>query len=230
MRRRWRSAGRGRRERRRGSCDRLVDERRGCQLAERLADRATRRWRSEFPYHWDADDLVSRRQLLRFTVFTSGALFVSTTILAALGLIQRPEAVQQKAVAKASDVPEGSGRLLHLSQSRRPGDAAASARRRVRRLQPEMHPPLLRRLLPARAGPPLLPVPRRRVQPPRPATRGWPASPPAAPDRPPARWRHDLRRGTGSHERQAANLAEPRSGSRSTTRGPTILPRQARGR
>lgn len=67
-----------------------------------------RRWRAEFPYHWDADDLVSRRQLLRFTVFTSGALFLSTTILAALGLIQRPEVTQPKVVARASDVPEGS--------------------------------------------------------------------------------------------------------------------------
>jgi len=33
------------------------------------------RWRSEFPYQWDADDLVSRRELLHFAVLTSGALF-----------------------------------------------------------------------------------------------------------------------------------------------------------
>ncbi len=74
----------------------------------RLSERGIRRWRAEFPYHWDADDLVSRRQLLRFTVFTSGALFLSTTILAALGLIERPTAYQPKAVAKVGDVPEGS--------------------------------------------------------------------------------------------------------------------------
>ncbi len=73
-----------------------------------IASRVIRRWRAEFPYHWDADDLVSRRQLLRFTVFTSGALFLSTTILAALGLVQRPETFARKAVARVSDVPVGS--------------------------------------------------------------------------------------------------------------------------
>ena len=26
------------------------------------------RWRSTFPYHWDADDLISRRELLRLAV------------------------------------------------------------------------------------------------------------------------------------------------------------------
>ena len=30
------------------------------------------RWRATFPYHWDADDLVSRRELLRFAVLASG--------------------------------------------------------------------------------------------------------------------------------------------------------------
>jgi nitrite reductase/ring-hydroxylating ferredoxin subunit len=43
------------------------------------------RWRAEFPYHWDADELVYRRQLLRFAAYTSGALFFSTALLALLG-------------------------------------------------------------------------------------------------------------------------------------------------
>jgi len=33
---------------------------------------ASGRWRAEFPYHWDADDFVSRRELLRLAVMTSG--------------------------------------------------------------------------------------------------------------------------------------------------------------
>ena len=45
-----------------------------------------KRWRAEFPYHWDADDLVSRRELLQLAVYTSGALFGCTAILALLGL------------------------------------------------------------------------------------------------------------------------------------------------
>ncbi|HEU5347516.1 MAG TPA: hypothetical protein VFU63_02770, partial [Ktedonobacterales bacterium] len=32
-------------------------------------------WREEFPYHWRADDLVTRRDTLRFLVAGSGALF-----------------------------------------------------------------------------------------------------------------------------------------------------------
>ena len=63
--------------------------------------------RSEFPYHWDVDDMVSRRELLRFAVFTSGALFVATGILAVLGLTRRPTPTPVLPVTRASRVPEG---------------------------------------------------------------------------------------------------------------------------
>jgi nitrite reductase/ring-hydroxylating ferredoxin subunit len=43
------------------------------------------RWQSEFPYDWEADAAVSRRQLLRLAVLTSGALFAGTLVLAVLG-------------------------------------------------------------------------------------------------------------------------------------------------
>jgi len=65
------------------------------------------RWRSEFPYHWDADDLVSRRELLFFAVYTSGALFVSTLLLAVLGLLQRPRRHAPKLIARVGDLQEG---------------------------------------------------------------------------------------------------------------------------
>ncbi len=65
------------------------------------------RWRAEFPYHWDADDLVSRRQLLRFAVYTSGALFSTTALLAVLGLVRSPEVVRVQPIARVQDVPEG---------------------------------------------------------------------------------------------------------------------------
>lgn len=47
-------------------------------------DRAGR-WQAEFPFGWDADDLVNRRQLLRWSVGVAGALFGMTGILAGLG-------------------------------------------------------------------------------------------------------------------------------------------------
>ncbi len=66
-----------------------------------------KRWRAEFPYHWDADDLVSRRELLQFAVYTSGALFLGTTVIAALGLLRKPAVVEPRPIVRASEVAEG---------------------------------------------------------------------------------------------------------------------------
>jgi nitrite reductase/ring-hydroxylating ferredoxin subunit len=87
-------------------------------------------WRSEFPYHWDADDLVSRRQLLHLAVWTSGALFGSTVVIALLGLLRRGRATPPQPVARAGELPEGAvvyfrypdaddqAMLLHLPEGR----------------------------------------------------------------------------------------------------------------
>jgi nitrite reductase/ring-hydroxylating ferredoxin subunit len=42
-------------------------------------------WREEFPYDWERDAAVSRRELLRMAVAASGALFAGTVALAFLG-------------------------------------------------------------------------------------------------------------------------------------------------
>ncbi len=68
----------------------------------------TGRWRSAFPYHWDADDLVSRRELLRLAVLTSGALFAGTAVLAVLGWLDNRRRGTPKPIVQASAVPEGS--------------------------------------------------------------------------------------------------------------------------
>jgi nitrite reductase/ring-hydroxylating ferredoxin subunit len=73
---------------------------------ERRAE--VRRWRAEFPYHWDADDLVSRRELLHFAVFASGALFASTAVLAGLGAVKSLAGSEVLPIARVSDVPENS--------------------------------------------------------------------------------------------------------------------------
>ncbi|HEX9038161.1 MAG TPA: ubiquinol-cytochrome c reductase iron-sulfur subunit [Ktedonobacterales bacterium] len=44
-------------------------------------------WRGEFPYRWREDDLVTRRDTLRFLVAGAGALFVATAALDAVGHI-----------------------------------------------------------------------------------------------------------------------------------------------
>jgi len=42
-------------------------------------------WRLEFPYPWDEDEVVTRRDTLRFLLGTAGALFVATGALAIVG-------------------------------------------------------------------------------------------------------------------------------------------------
>jgi Rieske Fe-S protein len=71
------------------------------------ANALRKRWRAEFPYHWDADDLVSRRELLQFAVYASGALFASTAVLAALGAVRGLRRGVPQQVARTSEVAEG---------------------------------------------------------------------------------------------------------------------------
>ncbi len=66
------------------------------------------RWRAEFPYHWDADDIVSRRELLRFTVMASGALFAATAGIVALNFLKPLITVHRQAIAQTTDIPPGS--------------------------------------------------------------------------------------------------------------------------
>ncbi len=64
-------------------------------------------WRQQFPYHWDADELMSRRELLRFTVYASGSIFAVTTLFAVLGVLKRQPEARRLAIARADEVPAG---------------------------------------------------------------------------------------------------------------------------
>ena len=92
---------------------------------EGSASRQVKRWQAEFPYHWDADDLVSRRQLLQFAVYTSGTLFAGTALLALLGLLQRPERTEAREVARVSDLREGQAHYFNYPE---PDDEAVLLR------------------------------------------------------------------------------------------------------
>lgn len=67
-------------------------------------------WRAEFPYRVDADDIVSRREFLRFTILTSGALFLGTVALALLAPFRRGAAPAAKAIARMDELPVGASR------------------------------------------------------------------------------------------------------------------------
>ncbi|MFN8634566.1 MAG: Rieske 2Fe-2S domain-containing protein [Chloroflexota bacterium] len=74
------------------------------------------RWRTTFPYHWDADDLVSRRELLRLAVLASGALFAGTAVLAALGWLDNRRRGTPKPIVQASQVPEGAAHYFNYPE------------------------------------------------------------------------------------------------------------------
>lgn len=80
------------------------NERRRASLSNR--SRMTR-WRAEFPYEWDADDLVSRRQLLRWSVGVAGALFAMTSLLAGLGFARAQRRGERREVIGVDDVAVG---------------------------------------------------------------------------------------------------------------------------
>ena len=72
-----------------------------------------KRWRDEFPYHWDADELVSRRELLQLAVYASGALFVGTAVLAVLGWARQARRTPVLPIARAAEIPEGEAVYFH---------------------------------------------------------------------------------------------------------------------
>ena len=70
------------------------------------------RWQVEFPYRWDQDDAVTRRQLLRFAVYTSGALFAGTAGIALLSRVRREGPATRVAIAREDELREGEARYF----------------------------------------------------------------------------------------------------------------------
>ena len=75
------------------------------------------RWRAEFPYGWNADDLISRRHLLRWAVMASGALFAATGVLAGLGFTREKVRGKEQPIARASDIPAGQAHYFQYPAS-----------------------------------------------------------------------------------------------------------------
>jgi Rieske Fe-S protein len=70
-------------------------------------------WESEFPYHWDADELASRRALLQFAVYASGTLFLGTAFLAVLHRLIRAPKNSPQQIARVAEVPQGEAFYFH---------------------------------------------------------------------------------------------------------------------
>jgi len=74
-------------------------------------------WRQEFPYHWSADDLVTRRDTLRFLVAGSGALFVANAALAIAGSLRQPATGPRVQVARVGELAENEWRVFTYPDS-----------------------------------------------------------------------------------------------------------------
>jgi Rieske Fe-S protein len=89
--------------------------RRASASARRLRHAAQgQQWREEFPYHWRADDLVTRRDTLRFLVAGSGALFIATTALAAVGSLRSTSDVHVVAVVREGELEENESLVFNF--------------------------------------------------------------------------------------------------------------------
>ena len=89
------------------------------------------RWRRDFPIDWAEDDYVSRRDLVKYVVLTSGAFAVGQLWLVYKKLFDgRREPTPAQAVATVSELPDGRTRLDFVNP--RPDEIAVliTARRR----------------------------------------------------------------------------------------------------
>lgn len=70
-----------------------------------LRRRIRQQWQEEFPYHWSADDLITRRDTLRFLVAGSGALFLASAAVALAGALNSPTVRRLVPIAQLGEIP-----------------------------------------------------------------------------------------------------------------------------
>lgn len=73
---------------------------------------AREEWREEFPYPWDEDEVVTRRDTLRFLLGGAGALFLATGALAIIGHLPAGSGVKAVPVAKVGELAENEWRVF----------------------------------------------------------------------------------------------------------------------
>lgn len=70
-------------------------------------------WRAEFPYEWREDDLVTRRDTLRFLVAGTGALFLATGALAVAGSVRSSVANRYVPIARVDELAPGEAQAFN---------------------------------------------------------------------------------------------------------------------
>jgi Rieske Fe-S protein len=69
-------------------------------------------WREEFPYPWEEDGIVTRRDTLRFLLAGSGALFLATGVLAIVGHLPAGPNVQAVPIARDGELAENAWKVF----------------------------------------------------------------------------------------------------------------------
>ena len=71
-------------------------------------------WRKEFPYPWNEDEVVTRRDTLRFLLAGSGALFLATGVLTIVGHLPSGEQVKAVPVARVGELTENAWKVFEF--------------------------------------------------------------------------------------------------------------------
>lgn len=76
------------------------------------------RWRNDFPVDWGDDDYVSRRELVKFVVLTSGAFAVGQLWILARALFRRGRpAPEARLVARLDELPVGGAKTFEYPEA-----------------------------------------------------------------------------------------------------------------
>ncbi len=70
-------------------------------------------WRREFPYPWDEDEIVTRRDTLRFLLAGSGTLFLATGALAILGSLPQKSRSPITPIARVGELAENEWKVFN---------------------------------------------------------------------------------------------------------------------
>ena len=104
-------------------------------------------WKEEFSVHTADERYVTRRQLTKFLVLTSLGMFVGNLWILVRSLFYKTPSYPEQTVAQLGEIPVGEVKLFAYPTRGRPLHPGPHGRRRIRGLQPEMHPSFLRGLL-----------------------------------------------------------------------------------
>jgi len=89
--------------------------------ASQQAAAETPRWRRDFPIDWAEDDYVSRRDLVKFVVLTSGAFVVGQAWIACKSLLGGTKAAfVPQSIAQVEELPIGGAKTFNYPQGSTP--------------------------------------------------------------------------------------------------------------